>query len=323
MKYKWGIIGPGKIANKFAVALGLAEGAILEAVASRNAGRAKDFATKFGAARFYSSYEELAADPSIDAVYIATPHGYHCEHALLCLQKGKAVLCEKPLALSNRQVQVMVDASRENNAFLMEAMWTRWLPLMDKVSELIHSGQLGTVKHIRADFGFKAPFDPDSRLYNLALGGGSLLDIGVYPLFLVLYLLGEPDTIRAAAHLAPSGADETCQALFQYADGRSAVISSTLACQTSITAEIAGTEAMIRIPSPWYKNDRLMLERKGEEPRIFSLTPMVNGFEYEIVETMRCLDKGLIESPGMSHSFSLTMSRIMDIIRAQCGVVYG
>ncbi len=322
MKYKWGIIGPGKIANKFAVALGLAEGAILEAVASRDAERAKDFATKFGAARFYSSYEELVADPSIDAVYIATPHGYHCEHALLCLQNGKAVLCEKPMALSNRQVQMMVDASRGNNAFLMEAMWTRWLPLMDKVSELIQSGRLGTVKHIRADFGFKAAFDPESRLYNLALGGGSLLDIGVYPLFLVLYLLGEPDTIRAAAHLAPTGADETCQALFQYADGRSAVIASTLACQTSITAEIAGTEAMIRIPGPWYKNDRLMLERKGEEPQTFLLTPMVNGFEYEIIETMRCLDKGLIESPGMSHSFSLGMSRIMDIIRSQCGVVY-
>jgi predicted dehydrogenase len=322
MNYKWGIIGPGKIANKFAVALGLADGAILEAVASRDAGRAKDFATKFGAARFYSSYEELAADPSIDAVYIATPHGYHCEHALLCLQKGKAVLCEKPMALSNRQVQVMVDASRGNNAFLMEAMWTRWLPLMDKVSELIHSGRLGTVKHIRADFGFKAPYDPESRLYNLTLGGGSLLDIGVYPLFLVLYLFGEPDTILAAAHLAPSGADETCQVLFQYADGRSAVFASTLACQTSITAEIAGTEAMIRIPTPWYKNDRLILEHKGEEPQLFSLTPMVNGFEYEIIETMRCLDKGLIESPGMSHSFSLTMSRIMDTIRGQCGVVY-
>jgi len=321
-QYKWGIIGPGKIANKFAAALALTEGANLEAVASRNIDRAREFASTFGAPRYYNNYEELAADPAIDVIYIATPHGYHHEHALLCLQHGKAVLCEKPMALDRRQVQEMVDAARQHKTFLMEAMWTRFLPLTEKILELIGNGRLGTIKYVRADFGFLAPFNPQGRLYDLRLGGGSLLDIGVYPLFLCLLLLGEPDTILASGYLSPTGSDETCHAVFQYRDGQSAVISSTLACQTSITAEIAGTEGMIHIPSPWYKNNTFVLKRKNEEDETFTLEPIVNGFEYQIRETMRCLDKGRLESPLMSHAFSLTMSRTMDQIRGQIGVKY-
>ncbi|HWK04924.1 MAG TPA: Gfo/Idh/MocA family oxidoreductase [Puia sp.] len=320
--YRWGIIGPGKIAAKFAAALPLAGRATLEAVASSNADRAKEFAAKFGAARSYTRYEDLAADPLIDAVYVATPHGFHAEHALLCLQQGKAVLCEKPMALSARQVQTMITAALENKAFLMEAMWSRFLPVIEKTLELIRDGQLGTVKYVRADFGFLAPFNPESRLYNLRLGGGSLLDIGIYPLFLCLLLLGEPDTIHAAGHLAPTGADETSQAILQYLDGRSAMISSTLACQTSITAEIAGTAGMIQLPTPWYKNDKLTLIRPGEEAQTFTVEPMVNGFEYQIREVTACLDKGLLESPRHSHADSLLLSRTMDAIREQVGVKY-
>ncbi|HZE85559.1 MAG TPA: Gfo/Idh/MocA family oxidoreductase [Puia sp.] len=322
MDYKWGIIGPGKIANKFAAALGMTEGASLTAVASRDPVRAREFAEKFGAARSYTDYASLAADPGIDAIYIATPHGFHCEQALLCLRQGKAVLCEKPMALSHRQVVSMVGAARENNVFLMEAMWTRFLPMTTKLLELIERGQLGKIRYVRADFGFLAPFNPEGRLFKLALGGGSLLDIGVYPLFLCMLLLGEPDLVKALGQLSPTGSDESCQALFHYKDGGIAAISSTLACQTSITAEIAGTEGRIEIPAPWYKNDRLTLHRPGEEPMLFQLEPMVNGFEYQIRETMRCLDQGLIESPSMSHEFSLMMSRVMDAIRAQVGVRY-
>jgi predicted dehydrogenase len=322
MNYKWGIIGPGKIANKFAAALAMTEGASLEAVASRDAVRGREFAEKFGVARSYTDYSSLAADPGIDAVYIATPHGFHCEQALLCLRQGKAVLCEKPMALSSRQVQLMTAASRDNKAFLMEAMWTRFLPVTTKLLELIESGQIGKIRYVRADFGFLAPFNPEGRLFKLALGGGSLLDIGVYPLFLCLLLLGEPDAIKAMGQLSPTGSDESCQALFNYRDGSIAAISSTLACQTSISAEIAGTEGMIEMPTPWYKNDRLTLRRPGEEPKLFQVEPMVNGFEYQIRETMRCLDKGLTESPSMSHAFSLMMSRVMDSIREQIGVRY-
>ena len=320
--YKWGIIGPGKIAAKFAAALPLAGRATLEAIASSNEDRAKEFAGKFGAARFYTRYEDLATDPQIDAVYIATPHGFHAEHALLCLRHGKAVLCEKPMALSGRQVQTMIDAARENKAFLMEAMWSRFLPVIDKTLELIRDHQLGTVKSVRADFGFLAPFNPEGRLYNLRLGGGSLLDIGIYPLFLCLLLLGEPDTIHAAGHLAPTGSDESCQAILHYQDGRSAMISSTLACQTSISAEIAGTAGMIQLPTPWYKNDKLTLLRPGEEAKTLTVEPMVNGFEYQIREVTACLDKGILESPLHSHADSLLLSRTMDAIREQIGVKY-
>ncbi|HXB93986.1 MAG TPA: Gfo/Idh/MocA family oxidoreductase [Puia sp.] len=318
----WGIIGPGKIAHKFARALTLVEGARLGAVASRDAARSEAFAREHGADRSYDHYEQLAEDPGIDAVYVATPHGFHAEHSLLCLQQGKGVLCEKPMALSAREAGAMIEASRKYRAFLMEAMWTRFLPLVRETTTLVDSGQIGSVKYIRADFGFLAPFNGTSRLYDLRLGGGSLLDIGIYPLFLCLHLLGGPDHIVAAGRLSPTGSDESCHAILQYRDGASAVISSTLACQTSLTAEVAGTEGMIRIPGPWYKNDRFEWNRTGGDVRQVQLEPMINGFEYQIGEVMRCMEQGVIESPSLPHSFSLMMSRTMDEIRRQIGVKY-
>jgi predicted dehydrogenase len=321
-QYSWGIIGPGKIAAKFAAALQLAGNSRLHAVASRDLARASTFAATHGAAQIYDSYEQLAADPAIDVVYIATPHGFHAEHTLLCLRQGKAVLCEKPMALNATQVREMIAASGRREAFLMEAMWTRFLPLMQTTTDLIATGKIGALRYIRADFGFLAPFDPSSRLYDLRLGGGSLLDIGIYPLFLCLYLLGKPDNIRAAGHLSPTGADDTCHAVLTYKDGRSAVISSTLACQTSLTAEIAGTEGAIRIPTPWYKNDRLNWNRTGQPEDSIRLEPMINGFEYQVREVARCLEARAIESPLMPHAFSLLMSETMDEIRRQIGVKY-
>lgn len=347
----WGIIGPGKIANKFATALTLVDGAVLGAIASRDIGKAHAFAAAHSDAapgsihstlspsftdslnspigiRVYDNYEQLAADPDIDAVYIATPHGYHAEHALLCLRQGKAVLCEKPMALSARQVTEMTEAAKTHGAFLMEAMWTRFLPIIDKVGELIAHNEIGDLRYIRADFGFLAPFSPDSRLYNMRLGGGSLLDIGIYPLFLCLHLLGKPDNIVASGHLAPTGADDSCHAILEYADGRSAVITSTLQCQTSITAEIAGTGGMIRLPSPWYKNDHFTWNRheqnqnQNQNPHTITLEPMINGFEYQIREVMTCLSANLLESPKLPHQFSLTMAHTMDTIRHQLGVNY-
>ncbi|HEY6900176.1 MAG TPA: Gfo/Idh/MocA family oxidoreductase [Puia sp.] len=331
----WGIIGPGKIANKFATALTLVQNAQLGAVASRDLSKAQAFAKEHAAAgahrsasgapeapRVYTSYEELAADPQIDAVYIATPHGYHAEHAILCLKHGKAVLCEKPMALSARQVGEMVDAARSNRAFLMEAMWTRFLPMTAKIDETLAEGQLGSLQYVRADFGFLAPFNPEGRLYNLRLGGGALLDIGIYPLFLATHLLGEPERIVATGHRAPTGADDTCHAILEYPNGASAVISCNLTCQTGITAEIAGTQGMIRIPGAWYKNDHFQLHRTGEEPQTIQLEPMVNGFEYQIREVMKCLEEGRIESPKMSLEFSLMLARTMDTIRVQLGVKY-
>lgn len=318
----WGIIGPGKIANKFADALAMVEGARLGAIASRDAARGREFAAKHNVPTVYEDYAALAADPSIDAIYIATPHGFHAEHSILCLKQGKAVLCEKPMALNAREVEAMIAAAQENGSFLMEAMWTRFVPLMRSIMELISSGSIGAVKYVRADFGFYAAFDPNGRLFNIRLGGGSLLDIGIYPLFLCVQLLGKPNAITAFGRLSPTGSDETCHAILGFEEGATAVVSSTLACQTSLSAEIAGTRGMIRIGTSWYKNNRYEWNPTGEASRTVELEPLVNGFEYQIREVMDCLDKGLTESPSLPHSFSLMMAQTMDAIRAQIGVRY-
>lgn len=213
--YKWGTIGLGHIAGKFADALAIAGNAVLEAVASRELRRAEQFGKEHGARKTYGSYEALAKDPDIDAVYIATPHAFHADLAMLCLRRGKAVLCEKPMALNYWQVKTMTDSAKANNAFMMEVMWTRFLPATEKMLELVQQGAIGDIHTITADFCFNAPFDPQGRLYNPALGGGALLDVGIYPLFLALLLLGRPKKIRARAKLSVTGVDESCQAVLQ------------------------------------------------------------------------------------------------------------
>lgn len=320
--YRWGIIGPGKISKKFAETLQYLPNCSLQAVSSRSQERAQQFGAQFGAVSCYDSIEALVKDPNVDAVYIGTPHSAHAEDAILCLNHNKPVLCEKPLALSERQVQRMVDASVKNNCFLMEAMWTRFLPATLKAASWIKDGEIGEVKYVRADFGFEAPFRPEWRLYNMELGGGSLLDIGIYPLFLVLFLMGEPKTIKATAHLAPSGADESCQAIFDYGDGRIAEITSTLTCDTSTSAEIAGTGGIIHIPGRWYRSHYLSLHKKDKDPMNVHLPHDFNGFEYQVREVIRCLENGKIESDDMPHSFSRLMAKMMDAIRSQIGVHY-
>lgn len=319
---RWGIIGPGKIAQKFAAAIRLAGNAVLQAIASRDAARSREFAEKHGATKWYNNYEQLVADPDIDAIYIATPHAFHAENALLCLKHGKPVLCEKPMALNRKQVEQMVAASRLNNTFLMEAMWTRFLPAIEKVLELVKDGKIGAVKYVKGDFGFYTPFDPQSRLFNMALGGGSVLDIGVYPIAFCLAVLGKPDHITAIGKLAPTGADETCLAVLQYDNGAMASVFSTVDSFTSLTAEVAGTEGTITIPTAWYKNNTFTLHRMGEEKQTFTFGPVTNGFEYQIREVMRCLEQGLTESPVMSHEFSLLLSETMDTVRERIGVRY-
>ena len=183
-----GNFSPGEIAHKFANGLQFVPGARLQAVGSRNLDRAKAFATQYHAAKSYGSYEELAADPEVDIIYIATPHSFHMENTLLCLEHGKAVLCEKPIAINSQQVQAMIDASQQHKTFLMEALWSRFLPNILKAKDLMESGVIGKANHLAVDFGFEASYDPDSRLFNPALGGGALLDIGIYPLFFAVYL---------------------------------------------------------------------------------------------------------------------------------------
>jgi len=216
----WGILSTGRISEKFAFDLQFVPNARLAAVGSRDAARAFEFAGKVNAPKAYGSYEALASDNDIDVIYIGTPNISHCENALLCLDRGKAVLCEKPFAMNEKEVLRMVSKAREKNAFLMEALWTRFIPAIKKALELIESGAIGDIVHIKADFGYKAQYDPAWRLFNKELGGGSLLDIGIYPVFLILLLLGEPDEIAADAIIGRTGVDELVSAYFKYNNGK-------------------------------------------------------------------------------------------------------
>jgi predicted dehydrogenase len=320
--YKWGIIGPGKIAEKFAAALANVPNAELHAVASRDETRARQFAVKYNAKKFYGNYEAIATDPEIDAVYIATPHTFHHAHALLCLENSKPVLCEKPMSVNYKNSMEMVATARRTKTFLMEAMWTRFLPLIDKTLQLIKEGEIGEVKYLRADFGFKAPFDPASRLYDIKLGGGSLLDVGVYPLFLALLILGKPDEIKSFAHLSVTGADETTNAVLWYKNGCMANILSSIVTQTPLTAEISGTGGTIILQRPWYKGNAVDVRKNDTITHSFSLPYNGNGFEFQVMEVLNCLDKGLTESNIMPLDFSLLMSRVVDEICAQCHLHY-
>jgi predicted dehydrogenase len=320
-KIRWGIIGLGKIANKFAEAVGNVDGVELYAVASRNGESAATFAKKYNATCCYENYEHLAKDPKVDIVYIATPHAFHKDHTLLCLNNLKPVLCEKPLAHKYSDVRTMIEVSRSRKVFMMEAMWTRFLPPVNKALDLIKEGQIGEVKKVKADFGFQSPFDPKSRLYDMSLGGGSLLDVGVYPLFLALTILGEPIDIKTTAKLSSTGADEEFHALMQYPNAE-AEVSSSIVSNTKLEALITGTEGTISFLSPWYRQTSIVLTKKDGSKKEFSFDYSGNGFEYQIREAMNCLKSGAIESSTMPHGFSLLQSKILDELCKQCGIVY-
>jgi predicted dehydrogenase len=319
---QWGILGAGKIAAKFASAINFVEGADLYAVASRDLDKAKAFASEHQTPVVYANYASLAADPNVDIIYIATPHAFHCEQALLCLEAKKPVLCEKPMALNEKQVKQMIKAASTNHTFLMEGMWSRFMPAINKVQELISNDVIGKVQYVRADFGFAAPYDVNGRLYNLKLGGGSLLDVGIYPLFLTVLLFGEPASIQSVGRLAATGADEYCNMIFQYPGGETASIFSSITTRTSLTAEIAGRKGRIYMHNPWYRTNAITLEITDGETTAFTFPHEHNGFEYEIRHVMQCLQSGLKESPLLPFEFSLILSRTMDKIRKQVGVAY-
>jgi predicted dehydrogenase len=321
-RFRWGIIGPGKIARRFADSFSLLPHAELYAVASRDTVRGKEFASAYSIPKIYVRYEELVNDRDVDAIYISTPHAFHYECALLCLKNKKPVLCEKPLTLNRSLAQALITTARENNTFLMEAMWTRFIPATVKAVELIQSGVIGEVKFIYADFGFAAAFDPSSRIYDLKLGGGAQLDVGIYPMFLALQVLGKPESIKAFAKLASTGADENTSALFYYKDGAIANIYSSIVAESPKQADIIGTKGTISIHTPWYKSQALTLTIGRDDKKLINIPYPGTGFEFQIEEVMRCLNENKIESNRMSHDFSLLMAEVSDEIRKQVGVKY-
>lgn len=319
--YSWGILAPGKIAHKFATGLQFVPGAKLYAIGSRDRDRASSFAVQYHAPISYGSYEELAGDPDVDIIYVATPHALHMENSLLCLNRGKAVLCEKPLAINSKQVQVMIQASKENNCFLMEALWSRFLPNITRTKQLIKSGTIGKVFHLQADFGFKATYDPNTRLFSPALGGGALLDIGIYPLFLATYLFGVPLGIESSAELAETGVDESCQVKLFFDNGVTADLSFTLGEFTPTEAKITGNKGELVLPNRWYQPVNLITNKNGD-PVETVMDFLGNGYNYQAVEVQQCVENGKIESPRWSHQDSLQLMQVMDEIRLQCGIEY-
>ncbi len=235
--YNWGILGTGNIAHKFARSLMLLDNAHLHAVGSRDAGQAEKFAAEFGFKTHYGSYEEMVADPAVDIVYISSPHSHHLQHTLLALRNGKHVICEKPMSITAAEVKVMADEAKKLGLFLMEALWPPFQPSYLKASAILDSGKMGRLIHMSGKFAFLSPYDPELRTYNPELGGGSLLDIGIYPVMDILRYMGEPETIVASAVLSPTGADESTSVIFRFSDGRLAEAHSSFSSMAGVSTE--------------------------------------------------------------------------------------
>ncbi|GAP62120.1 hypothetical protein ARMA_0543 [Ardenticatena maritima] len=319
--FRWGILATGRIAATMAADLCAAEDAELVAVASRSQEAADRFGERWGIPRRYGRYEDLVADPDVEIVYIATPHSLHADNIRLCLEAGKHVLCEKPLTLNARQAADCIALAREKGLFLMEAVWMRFFPAIQQAHDWVRSGVLGTVRLIQADFCFHAPFDPHSRLYNPALGGGALLDVGIYPLSLATMLLGFPDEVQGNALLAPTGVDATNALMLIYPESL-ALLSSSVAVEKPQEAWIVGDEGRIHLHAPFFHPEQVTLERYGEPPLTCTFPHPDHGYGYEIAEVHACLRAGLTESPRMPLDESQRLLALMDTLRARWGVRY-
>ena len=319
---RWGILGPGNIAGKFVEDLLLVENAVLQGVASRDAAKARFFAEKYGAKNSYEGYDALVNDPKIDIIYVATPHVFHFEHTMTCLRAGKAVLCEKPMAMNAKEAKMMVDEAKKRNLFLMEGLWTRFIPGTEKVLDLIDNNAIGTIDFIKADFGFKGDGNQESRVYKKSLGAGSLLDIGIYPVYLSLLLLGVPDAIRAIANYTETGVDASCSMLLDYAGGPKAFLESTILADTPVVSLIYGSKGSLQMHSRFHHPKEITIKRNDGSTELFTEEYKGNGYYHEILEVMHCLQQGLTESPKMPHSMSLNLMQVLDGVREKIGLEY-
>ena len=322
-KICWGILATGTIARKFAEAVRIVPDAELVAVGSRSAETAEKFGEQFNIPRRYASYEALANDPDVDVIYVATPHNFHMENTILCLEAGKAVLCEKPFAVNAGQVLRMIDVAGEKKLFLMEAMWTRFLPVIAQVRWWLGEGQIGEVWYLQADFGFRGEWNPEGRHLNPELAGGALLDVGVYTVALASMVFERPPVkIASAAHLGQTGVDEQSAMVFSYEAGELAVLFSAVRTKTPQEAVIVGTKGTIKIHSPFWCATTAAISIKEKKDETVEMPHKGNGFEYQIEEVMQCLRTGRLESDIMGLEESLEIAGTMDEIRAQWGLKY-
>jgi predicted dehydrogenase len=319
---RWGVLGTGGIATAFASDLPRVDGAELAAVGSRSKDSAVTFAEQHGFARAHGSWAELAADDEVDVVYVATPHAAHHAAAMACLAGGKAVLCEKPMTLDLASSAQLVQEARTRGLFLMEAMWMRCNPAIRRIAALVRDGAIGDPVSVHADFGLQGPFPATHRLRALKLGGGALLDLGVYPLNLAHLILGEPASVQSWARLTPEGVDETTGILLGYASGAVAALTCSINGPSRNAATITGTRGRIDLPPEFYMPQLFELHRAGHEPEVVEFPFGGRGYQFEAAEVQRCLNAGLQESPLMPQTTTLEMMSLMDAVRNEIGVVY-
>ncbi len=322
-KIRWGILGPGAIARKFADGLAVLPDAELVAVGSRSQAGADKFGDEYNVPRRHASYAALANDPEVDIIYVATPHAMHKENSLLCLNAGKHVLCEKPFTINRKEAEEIVALARKKKLFLMEAMWTRFIPAVVKARELIAAGAIGEVRMLHSHFGFRADPDESGRLCDPTLGGGSLLDVGVYPIaFAYMVFGGKPERIVSMADLGKEGVDEQAGFLMGFSKGRIAVCSSAVATVTPYDTFILGTTGMIQVHAPFWCSEKISILREDQDPVVYDCDRGGNGFNCEAAAAMQCLREGKLEHPWMPLDESLEIMATMDEIRAQWGLKF-
>lgn len=321
-KIKWGIMAAGGIAGQFVADLAYANNAEAFAVGSRSLDKAQAFADKFGISRAYGSYEELLNDPEVDVVYVATPHPYHKENVLSVLRAGKPVLCEKPFTINASELEEIIGYARANKLFLMEAMWTRFLPPIRKVREWLAEGRIGEVRLVKADFGFRVGWDPEGRLLNLKLGGGALLDAGIYPISFASMVLGaNPKQVQSTAHLGETGVDEHFSVLLTYENGVTASLNGAVRLAIGNDAYIHGTNGKIHVPN-FLSAKTATLYVDGQEAETFTDDREAKGYAFEAEAVGEALRAGLKECEEISLDESLAIMRILDQIRGQWGLRY-
>jgi len=347
---QWGILGTGYAAKQFAQGLSFLHAAKLLAIGSRQQETADTFSRQFNVPRSYNSYEKLVMDKDLDIVYIATPHVMHKDHCCLALEAGKAVVCEKPFTLNANEAREVIQLARQQNLFCMEAMWTRFLPLVQIVPKLLQEGVIGEVQMLMADFGIRIKFDEQDRHFNQQLGGGALLDLGVYPLSLAYYLLGSPARVVSQCTWGKTQVDEQATVTLSYASGALAVLSCSLLTTTPTEAILLGSRGLLRIHAPLYRPSKLSIKKfaevssssnqvKGGRLAAVKQWPWVrsfydrylwrprpstqfipyqgNGYNYEAAEAMRCLNQGELESKIMPLEETLKIMETLDTLRAQ------
>lgn len=315
-KIKWGIIGLGNIANKFAQAVTKMQNTELIAVASRTKEKSESFGNNYGVEkeRCYGSYEEIVKDNDVDVIYIAVPHSMHKEISILCLENKKAVLCEKPVTLNEKEVIEVIECARLNQTFFMEAMKTRFLPVHKEVKRIIEMGEIGEVRLIQADFGFYTEFDEKNRLFDPKLGGGALLDVGVYPISYGIWLMeGKPTNIQSNVFLGKTSVDENVSAIMTYENGKEVHIYGAINLNTVREANIIGTKGTLRIPR-FSSGEKIIININGKE-EIKEFPFEINGFEYQIEEVNEAIRNRKLESEIMSWNDSIMVMRILSKIK--------